>query len=66
MHATIGHVLGKIEDFKKCGNCGAVNWYENDICINQCKPTKFKKLKRSDVKDLASDYDDDLECEIDI
>lgn len=34
MHQTVGRIAGKPSDYKKCPVCYAINWYENDTCVN--------------------------------
>ena len=41
MEATLEKIIGKVSDFKICMACKAVNWYENESCIN-CEKDKFR------------------------
>jgi len=66
MHNTIGRIVGKISDYKICGHCGQINWYENEWCINCTKsPVYLKPMTKKYTKLLLKDYNDD-ECEIDV
>ena len=66
MHNTIGRIAGKINDYKICGQCGQINWYENESCINcAIMPVFFNPMTEQDAEALLRDYTDD-ECEIDI
>jgi len=55
MTHTIGHIAGKNTDFKKCKECGCINWYENESCHN-CGFEKFKRFTQKDGKQLLIDY----------
>jgi len=47
MEADLGKILGKVTDYKICGICKAVNWYENETC--SCGKNDFLE-KPEDVK----------------
>lgn len=32
MEAEFARIFGKSNDYKLCKQCGAINWYENEIC----------------------------------
>ena len=48
MHASIARIIGKPDDFIVCNRCGAINWYENDSCV-QCG-MKFTRIETSDYE----------------
>lgn len=33
MKHTIERIAGKISDYKGCNSCGALNWHENENCV---------------------------------
>ena len=69
MHHRISAILGKVEDYKICQNCGRINWYENEGCVSCCHE-KFRQATEDDVLGLieawkqGGHYCDD--CEIDV
>lgn len=70
MYNTIGRIAGKIIDYKICKECGSINWYENESCvncytINTVLKTIFRPMTEKDAEILLQDYTDD-ECEMDI
>ena len=50
MHTTIGYLLSKPEDFKKCKFCWKENWRENKECVN-CGGIFFEEITEEDIKD---------------
>ena len=68
----VSDIIDNPDDFKKCKSCGAINWYENEECVN-CGGTKFRELNEEDLKNLeeyadevSKDYDtawEDVEIE---
>jgi len=64
LHHDIGRIVGNPEDYKKCKLCGAVNWYENDVCI-VCGCNEFEEFTKKDAKALLSIFEDD-EIEIEV
>ena len=64
MHHSIARIAGNPEDYKKCRLCGAVNWYENERCIN-CGGTEFVEFTEKDAERLLEVFDDE-EIEIDV
>jgi len=51
MHTTYGYVISKPRDFKICLNCGRINWYENESCIN-CYSSEFRRATKQDAENL--------------
>lgn len=74
MHQTIGRITGKPGDYKKCPACHAINWYENDTCVNCDHPLRIAtalEFTEEDVDQLLQDYtneygflDDEIELEV--
>jgi hypothetical protein len=57
MNHTIRRIIGYREDYKKCAECNAINWYENTNCV-YCSAL-FKRegsLSIEDVKLLLDAY----------
>jgi len=70
MHVTLGYLTAKPEDFKVCLNCGAFNWYENEIC-HSCGKSRFRPATQKDVNRYyeqrkSNDEHCCEECEIDV
>ena len=69
MHHTIGRILGAWDtDYKICKNCGKINWYENERCVD-CGNGKFRKVKKSDLNWILEELKNGNlceECEIDV
>lgn len=42
MEQTLGRILGKPNDYKRCRQCGVINWYENKHC-HSCQHKQFRK-----------------------
>jgi thioredoxin-related protein len=55
--------LGKWNDFKRCAECGAINWYENEDC-HYCQNDIFddftKKEANKYIKEEVEAYQMDF------
>ena len=50
MQHSLGKIFGKPSDYKICKKCGAINQYENKICVCDCK--EFDESKEAFNKSL--------------
>ena len=70
MHQTIGRIAGKPNDYKKCPSCNAINWYENETCVNcDCSFTllRARDFTEKDAEQLLRELDDSgLDDEIEL
>ena len=70
MHQTIGRIAGKPGDYRKCPTCHAINWYENETCVN-CDQLLHPELEftEKDAQQLLQEFtdsglDDEIELEV--
>lgn len=54
MQHSLGKIFGKPSDYKICKKCGAINWYENEKCICDCK--EFDESKKAFDKWIEEEY----------
>lgn len=66
MHHTIGRIAGKTTDYKKCKECNAINWHENEVCHN-CGNNTLKDMTEKEGLRLLKEFENDgLDDEIEI
>ncbi|RLC77545.1 MAG: hypothetical protein DRI61_11390 [Chloroflexi bacterium] len=61
MDAIIGLVISKPEDYRKCNICGAINWYEREICHN-CGSNDLRDLNEADIQQIANAIENGIYC----
>lgn len=63
MHHTVGRIFGAWDiDYKICKRCGAINWYENEVC-HACGNESFRETRWKDVKWLEEEIEKGNLCE---
>ena len=62
MHHSLDKIHSKLTDYKLCGRCGNLNWYENEKCI-WCDTTEFnndqdlvKEFVENEMKFYKTEY----------
>lgn len=50
MHHTIERITSNPQDYKKCEDCGLINWYENENCW-ACGSTYFREMTEKEMKE---------------
>jgi len=61
LDTTIGVVIGKPDDYKICKGCGAINWYENEVC-HSCRNDEFRELTEKDIEEIEKAIADGIYC----
>lgn len=56
MEASLENIKEKPTDFKICKECGAINYYENEKCIN-CRKIDFEERDKKVVELIERDYE---------
>ena len=56
METTLGNILGKLNDYKICKECKAINWYENDECRNCPQSMEFFEDEKIILKWCKDEY----------
>lgn len=57
MQHTLAKILGKPSDYRICNNCGCVNWYENETCVNHCVESKLEENDGRVISFVEEEYD---------
>ena len=55
MEVNLSNVVCKQNDFKICCTCGALNWYENEIC-RECNTNKFDESNEAVTRFIEEEY----------
>ena len=55
MTHTLAKIFGKPNDYKLCSECGYLNWYENQYCV-QCPSDEFDNKSDHVQMYITDDY----------
>jgi len=54
-YRSVEAIRGKPHDFKICEECGRINWYEREYCLD-CRGQTFNEDDNHKVVEQAMDY----------
>ena len=59
MRHTVDRIRNKPSDYVACEECDAINWYENEECVNSdCLSDMLIQVSEERIQELVADYTD--------